>query len=670
MAGNYNVNTYNSALYNAGRDEVGAVAKSIIQAHTGPHIQAVVGSDPSFPSDQSGISFISDFNIIEGTDGKKFPTSFYFPDLRARINSVRTAIKDINAFLRAIQKLDMPACLFPVAFLPDLQAFVFGLIEADLPASISGQLAILDLAAVLQIVQQDLGGQILGIASPELAGRILGINAPNLGAIIWAPTDLPASIQTVQFGDLPAELFGFQFSNMPAKVLSIASPTLSARVKGFSAAELNLPGLLSSRGEGFLPASLISSRPGLVSDINNLLALLRRADPDSKDLAATITKEGSVFFDLPAEISFLSAILLKASLNSLALGANDRFLNSFLQPVHPTDIMASISSNENFKNLAASILSTFGNQDLGAFIRAAETFVTAILTVSLYSTANLRATIGRPGCEGGSASVLLSAIATAQQAKDLGGLILSFIEQDLGASINQKELFFAMDSINVNFRPKGIRTNTFLVSDTIGVNFSPFRGLNLGAAIQAILSNVDLSAAITAQFPLPRVEPAVNRLTAAELRLDRAFDIQEVRIQMEGELLNYFYVNGTQDAFIQDASQNWRINVRSFRPIADGLFGEFASARVCRLGNISSFKTLDEAMRSCIAAVIGQQGDTDITASITGSGGTLFLPASLSISDVFTDLGSIVNRVFPADLGSIVNRVFPADLIASITGDP
>lgn len=667
MAGNYNVNTYNSALYNAGRDELGAVARSIIQAHTGPHIQAVVGSDPRLPADQSGISFISDFNIREGTV-RKPPTSFFFPDLRARVNAVQTRQVNLDAFLKAISKADMPAAAFPVAFIPDLIATIFGLIEKDLPASIIGELATLDLPAILQIVQEDLGGQILGIASPELGGRILGINAPNLGAIIWAPTDLPATLQTVQFNDLPGDIFAFRFSDMPASMFGLAAPILNARVKGFAAAENNLPGVLLSRDELGLPALVISSIPG-PNDVTgsigstgayeNLLSLIRRTSPADGDLKATIGISIGNTFDLPAEISFLSAIGLAATLTSLALGRNDKFLNATLQPVHAFDILANISSNENLKNLAASIFANFDTADLGGFIRAAETFVTALLTVSTYSTANLRATIGNPSCAGGSASVLLSAIATAQHANDLGGLIQSFIETDLGASINQNELFFAIDSINVKFSPKGIRTNTFLVTDTIGVTFSPFRGLNLGAFIQAVLSNIDLSATVTAEAPLPRVEPAVHRLTAAEIRPDRAFDTQEVRIQMEGELLNYFYVNGTDDAFIQDANENWRINVRGFRPIADGLFGEFGSARVCRLGNISSFKTLDEAMRACIAAVIGLQGERDLTASVSASGDTLFLPAQLSVSDIFSDLGSIVNRVFPVD---ITASITPDDL--------
>ena len=60
----YNRFLYNTALYNAGRDEVGAIAKSIIQAHTGPHIQAVVGEIPS-GAGQSGIAFLSDFIITQ-----------------------------------------------------------------------------------------------------------------------------------------------------------------------------------------------------------------------------------------------------------------------------------------------------------------------------------------------------------------------------------------------------------------------------------------------------------------------------------------------------------------------------------------------------------------------------------------------------------------------------
>lgn len=661
----YNRFLYNSALYNAGREEVGAVAKSLIQAHTGPHIQAVVGSDPSF--DESGISFISDFTITEGLV-RKPPAAFYFPDLKALISAVRAGQDDLGAFLKAVRSLDLPANISPVAFIPDLGAAIFAFIEADLPASILGKLAELDLGARLQIVQEDLNGIILGIEAPNLGGRVLSIPAPTLGAIIWAPLDLPAFLAPVQRTDLPGDIFGFTFDDLTGSMLGIPAPTLSAQLKGFAAAESNLPGVLSSRLESLLPASISSVIPGpndLVGSIQhqgafgNLIAFVRRASPDTSDLLATIGKSIGNVFDLPAEINFLSANVLPASIGAFALGRNDKFLKAALQPVHSLDILANISSNENLKDLPASIFSLFGTADLGAFLRAAETFVTAILTVSTYTTSDLRATIGRPDCAGGSASVLLSAMAAAQQAKDLKASILSFLESDLGAAINQKEVFYALDTIDVLFTPKADRPSTFLATDTINVSFSPFRGLNLGAFIQAVISNVDLPATITAQFPLPRVEPAVNTITAAELRPSRPFDTQEVRLQMEGQLLDYFYVHGTSDAFIREGSESWRINVRGFRPIADGLFGEFASARVCRLGNISKFGTLDEAIRSCIAAVIGLEGEANLPSSISASGGVVSIPASLSVSDVFSDLGSVVNRVFPFDLTA---QITPDDL--------
>ena len=664
MAGTYNINTYNSALYNAGRDEVGAIARSIIQAHTGPHIQAVVGSDPRLPANQSGISFISDFNIIEGTV-RPPPTSFFFPDLRARLNVIQIGQEDLNTLLQAIQKFDMPAGVFPVAFLPDLGAILFGLVEEDLPAFIFGKLAELDLGARLQIVQEDLSGRILGIEAPNLPGTILGISSPILNAIIWAPLDLPAFLNPVSFDDLSGSIRGFQFKDVSGNILGIAAPNLAARIKGFSAAQKNLPSSMTARLEEVLPAIITASIPGpndvtgivenITGGFTNLPGFIRRVDSDAQNLLATIGKAISQNFDLVAKIDFLSALNLGGDLKVLPLGEFDKFLPALLQPVNPFDISASIESNQNLKNLSASIVSSFGTANLSGFIRVAETFVTAILTVSTYSTANLKSTIGNPTCAGGSASVLLSAIATAQQANDLSGFIQSFFEKDLGASINQKEIFHVLDTIDICFSPKRVRDVKFLTTDTIDVLFSPFQGLNLGAFIQSVLSNIDLSATITAQIPLPRVEPAINRITAAEIRPDRAFDIQEIRIQMEGQLLNYFYVNGTQDAFIQDANEQWRINVRGFRPIADGLFGEFASARICRLGRLENFNTLDAAMRACLAAVIGQEGENDLSAFVKGTGSINNLIANLSVSDVFDNLGAKLGTVFPIDLLATIN---------------
>lgn len=658
----YNRFLYNSALYNAGREEVGAVARSIIQAHTGPHIQAVVGHDPGAPS---GVSFISDFNIIEGTITSP-PSRFYFPDLKAAISAVRTGQDDLAAFMRGLAFLDLPASVFPVAYLPDLKAVVFGLFQSDLPASILGKLAELDLGARLQIVQEDLIGIILGIEAPNLPGCILGIPAPTLGAIIWSPTDLPAALQTVQKGDLPGDIFAFQFSDLPGNMLGIPAPRLLALIRGFESAQKDLPGSLSARLEDDLLAEIVASIPGPndvtasidpVGGAGDLLGLIRQADPGLEDLLATIGISIDNEFDLPASIDFLSALGLGASIGTYPLGRNDRFLPAALQPVHRANLKGLIESNSNLKNLSAIVQSLFGFADLGAFLRASETFVTALLTVSTYAAANLRATIGNPSCAGGSANANLSALAVAQRAFDLRAVLQSFLEQNLGASINQSALFYAIDQIDITFSPYRDRPKTFLTTDTINVVFSPFRGLNLSAAIQAVLPNVDLPATITAALPLPRVESAVNRITAAELRLDRVFSTEEIRLQLEGQLLDYFYVNGTDDAFIKDADENWKLNIRSFQPIAAGLFGDFAAGRVCRLVRIASFSTLDEAVRSCIAAVIGLEGEANLSASLVGSGGTDSLLADISVSDVFFDLDALVNRVFPADIEASITAV-------------
>ena len=132
-------------------------------------------------------------------------------------------------------------------------------------------------------------------------------------------------------------------------------------------------------------------------------------------------------------------------------------------------------------------------------------------------------------------------------------------------------------------------------------------------------------------------------------------DTQEIRFQLEGALLEYFYVHGTDLAFIRDAKQDWKINVRSFRPIAENMFGDFAAARVCRRGDVTSYATLDGAIRACIAAVLGLEGEANIGATIRATGQISGLLATLGVSDVFTDLGAIANRVFPADFGAAIN---------------
>jgi hypothetical protein len=128
---------------------------------------------------------------------------------------------------------------------------------------------------------------------------------------------------------------------------------------------------------------------------------------------------------------------------------------------------------------------------------------------------------------------------------------------------------------------------------------------------------------------------------------------------MEGSFTEYFYVNGTDQAFIEDVSENWVINIAAFQEIAADLFGDFAGSRTCRLGNLTSFTTLDEAIRSCISSVLGTNQQVNWGATITGTGGNLGLGASLNVLAFGVNIG---------DFNAEINQVFADDFGASITG--
>ena len=206
------------------------------------------------------------------------------------------------------------------------------------------------------------------------------------------------------------------------------------------------------------------------------------------------------------------------------------------------------------------------------------------------------------------------------------------------------------------FTPFKVRDLRFNVTDTIDVIFSPFRGKNLGAIISSLQNSVSLGAAIKATFPLQKVVPSISRLTAVELRVTEDQFIQEVKLQLEGTLREYIYVNGTDDALIRDPTTgDWKINIRSFQPIAAGLFGDHAAARICKLGDLTSFTTIDQAVRSCIQAVIGLDSEVSLAASIQATGQINDLNAQLGISNNFGDLRALASRVFPMDVGASVS---------------
>ncbi len=677
----YNQFLYNTALYNAGREEVGAIARSIIQAHTGPHIQAVVGEIPS-GAGQSGIAFLSDFTITEGTV-KKSPTSFNFPDLSARLKAVQSALNNLPANIFGISFKNLPAAVFLVNKIPDLSAFIFALLEQNLPATITGKLAEKDMAAFIFVTVANLGGFMEGIAAPNLEARIFVQPPGNLGARIHAPLDLPAIFQTVQRLDIPADIFAFQFADMPGFMFGQPAPVLGAQLKGFASDFSDLPSVASSRDEIDIGASVTSSIPGpddllgiITATGKTILASIVAANiPGTpKDLGGRIQHFEAV--DLQAVIDFLGATTLPGTITAFPVGERDRFLPGNLQPVHPDNLGASLVTNDNLKNLAATIEALRGTVDLNAFLRVAETFVTALLTVTTLSSRSLRATLGAPECEGGSSNLSLPGSLTAQQARNLNAIIDSFIEKNLGAIINTGTIIHAFDLIDIFYSRTRVRNLIFLATDTLDVLYSRFRGDNLGALITAVASNVDLGATLTAAFPLPSVTPNISSLLSADLRAGEELDIQEVRLQLEGALQEYFYVNGTDLAFIRDASETWKINIRSFREIAENLFGDFAAARICRRGDITSFVTLDEAVRSCIDAVIGLQGESNIGALIQATGQSNLLPALLGVSSIFTDISAVANRVFPVDFGATVTAFGEVENLsafilanASATGD-
>lgn len=638
----YNRFLYNTALYNAGREEAGALIRSIIQAHTGPHIQAVVGGSPVPPANQSGISFISDFVIQEGSV-KKPPAAYNFPDLAARIRGVRTDIDNLSASLFAQLARDLPAAIYLVNRIPDLPASIFGLLHKDLMAFILGELGQKDLAAILFVPQRDLAGTVFSQYAPDLGGRILGNTPGNLGARIWSPTDLRAIIASTFADDLPAAILGISFLNLPARMLGVASPVLHAYLKGFASATDDLPAATTASAPSDLPSTITAT-----GGFGNLNSLIRAATAGLDDLNAYI-RSGSEF-DLRAIISFLGADTLGGIISAAPSGTRDRMLPAVLHGLLASDLAATLTITGNAALLNAFILALRSTADLGAFIRVAETFITAILTVTTLASRNLRATIGRPECEGGTAIKNLLAFAQVQHARDLGASIDSFIQANLGASVNSGNIIHAFDVIDVLFSPYKYKKNLQIKAvDTLSVRYSPFRGHNLGAFIRGELQHLNLRASISAGFPLPRVSPSTSIITAADLRNNEALNIQQVRLQMEGTFFEFLYVNGTDDAFIMDANQRWRINIRSFQPLAANLFGDHAAARICTRGDLTSFATIDEAVRSCISRVLGLDSQAQLGAAITSRGQISGLKALLQVSNRFDDLSAFANRVYPSD---------------------
>lgn len=670
----YNRHRYNDLLYNASPDEFGPLARSIISAHTGPHIQAVVGGSPEALAGQDGLSFISDFVIQEGTV-RKPPTSFRFPDLAARIRAVQSATDLLNVFIFAQQIKDLPASIFLVDKIPNLPASIFGLFEANLVATILGKLGELDLGATLQGTEfADLLAQMSGIAAPDLGGRIFGQSPANLGARIHTPEDLAAFIFGVGKGDLLANILGLGFKDLPGQMLGISAPSFLGVIKALQSATDDVPARTGAvpkqpdLGAAITPVFTgVSATISAIGTFVDFSALLTPTGEGQANLAGLIQQLTGA--DLGATIGFFSAKQLGALISGFALGDLNKDLRSRIQSVTEANLSGTLNILGGFKNLAAILESNSDTKDLLAQIVVDETFITTVLNIITFSAADLKATIGNPACGGGTGSLSLAASALTQHARNLRASIESFLTGDLGATVNSEKIFHAFDTVDVFFRRRNRRPKKIRATDTLSIFYSPFRGKSLAASITPQPRDAVLAASITATFPLPRVSSFVSSLNAANLSA-QDIDVEEIRFQLEGELLEFIYLNGTETSFIRDPNQEWRINIRTFRPIAENLFGDFAAGRICRLGNLESFATLDEAVTFCIRVVLGLEGQEDLGASIVARGTFTSFKASLIVSDTFSDLGAFAGRVFPSDLlgAVLIPDGFLENLRGVITG--
>ena len=650
----YNRNLYNSALYNAGRSEAGAAIKSLISAHTGPHIKAVVGVS-------GGVTFISDFNIVEGSISKP-PTSFRFPDLSAIVTAIRIGTADLGASIHGFAYKDLLAKIFPVETIPDLVAYIKALASSDIQASILGMLAEANLGATLFVAIHNLSARIFSFDAPTLSARITPHLPANLGARIWSPLDLLATINYPYYSELPASISGHLAANLIGKVFPVSRiPNLRAYVNASQSSVKDLIAYLkcNASSSGDLGASVAGAHGDFdltailtpSGAYQNLIGYLTRATAASANLQATLGLSIGNSTDLAASISFYGAKNISASISALPLGAKDRFLPAIIQSLNIVDLSSTITGTTNRANLAASVTSFPYFHDLSAFLRAAETYITSLFTVSTLASADLRASIGVPSCAGGTGILNIAALLTAKNKGDLHGTISAYQLANLGAQVNTTTGLYYFDTVNISYTPQKIRiVYPYLVSDTINIVYAPFRGQNLNASIIGDLPSVNLAATLRVVRVLPRVMPVTSKILSADLRSGEAQNIQEIRLQLEGTFFDFIYINGTNQAFIRDYTQKWKLNIRSFKAIAANLFGDFAAARICRLGDLSSFDTIDAAVRACIDAVLGLSSQTDLGASITVRGGFAGLSATLGTINIFTDIPASVGRVFPSDL--------------------
>jgi len=519
----------------------------------------------------------------------------------------------------------------------DLPAFLRGVVYADLPAEIIGE---------------------LGTQQADLQGIIGGHLPKNLVAIIAAhdPENLLAYIRGFDFRDLSASLNILYSHSLPAEIGGHLPEDLSGYIKPWP--QEDLPGFIHGWDTKDLGAIIRATY------YENLTAVIAAHGP--RNIRAWIkgwVREAT--YDLGASAHSFDV----GDLGAIIRGTFMRQLPAYLFPIQPRDISAFIHGWQEadlsaqidvkdypwnlpasitgrpwkirnlgayikpdgylgpHKNLPAYILVTQGvtnlpasmgvkqARDLGAFIDPGKDIgnliakiypkrlrLTGILSVITMEHSDMSATISIP-CFYSNLKDLSAYIRPVHQS-NLAAYIYpkNFVwgEKNLGASFGYTLNTVVQDKliVNISIAPLGFRTE-----DKFNISIGVFRGgLSLGASIVPQRYPRDLSASINALDVVPYdFETWKGKERVYDTTYTQVIkDYEDVDISFQTIVKDYFYSSGSDVVAKVDRYTHFVTKVASYYSPAKARKLNRTLHKVKYLYDMRHFESTDEAMKYAI----------------------------------------------------------------------
>lgn len=527
-------------------------------------------------------------------------------------------IRDVGAYIFGVAQSgqgNLGAIIQIGANEKDLTGIIRGVVERNLSASISAHPPQNLGALVNALTYEDLGATISPIPGGDLGGYIQVYPQRDLGANIygWEQRDLGATIKGKAYGDLVAIIGIHSPRDLGARLkgwVREATRDLGAYIRAYQYKDLgaNIRATYLDTIGGYInpvtPVDLTATIYGW--DTKDLTALINGVKLPT-DLGATIVVSGA-YDHLGAYLRARAGTEVPSDLGARITSFYEKYLGAYINPKYPG-------------NLGANLTVDGASGLLGATIYPKMVKITTVISFVTMEHKNMGAYINI--CFG-SESRNLGAYLQPLRKSDLGATIYGeglYQEgtKNLGASTGTASEYFTIDKLPLSVY---IGEGSYWTEDKLPIGlYLSVSSKRLGAYINAVQANADLGASIGSIVPEPY---GFNNTKNREFVYYRSYLGEKLRfetaeISFRQMVADYFYVSAENKVYRTDRLDRWITDVKSYIPKNERLNIKRRLHRMTTIHDISSFSSIDEAMKFAIDYVTAYPA-VDMGARITGSG--------------------------------------------------